>query len=387
MGKNRGAGPRRRDVEKLLRADNGRMYSVSTILVCEKTGERSCRGLIHRGGWVTFSGRSFDKMPLTKFNHCTSKFFAPRPEGAEEAPAEVPVLHKRRRGTWVEQPVAPEATAVTEQATEPAAAPAVEQPAEAGVEETMAKQGADRSRRFTNSAHGKRLLTAVREFKANTEWRRQDQLGFWVAFAKWVVASRPDLSAWKANGHTWARRFRVAHYYFSSVGIAHAAQVARVEKLRREYGLKDPDVWEVIGGPKATAAEQLGALRPWGDGALGRLAAFFDVSEEFLRHGTEPMPEDPPAPKPSEQLPLPTVTPAGEATGERFTVRFPSGASVTEADVAELSRLRHLMAQLERLAAHGKGICNKQLRFVVEYMRGEDPLEAWVAGVMAADEE
>jgi len=75
MGKCHGAGPRSRDREKYLVADNGKTYSVSTILVCEQIGDRCCRAIVHRGGTVMFSGRAFDRMPPIKFNHCTSKFF------------------------------------------------------------------------------------------------------------------------------------------------------------------------------------------------------------------------------------------------------------------------------------------------------------------------
>jgi hypothetical protein len=77
-GKGKGATPRRADAEKTLRAEDGRVYCVSTILACEEIGERRCRALIHRGGYTTFSGRSFDRMPRIKFNHCTSKFFGGR---------------------------------------------------------------------------------------------------------------------------------------------------------------------------------------------------------------------------------------------------------------------------------------------------------------------
>jgi len=69
-------GVRRQDAGKVLRADDGRMFRVTQILFCERTGPSSCRGLVHRLGWTTFSGRSFDKMPPAKFNHCRSKFLA-----------------------------------------------------------------------------------------------------------------------------------------------------------------------------------------------------------------------------------------------------------------------------------------------------------------------
>jgi hypothetical protein len=102
-GKGKGAEPRKKDREKTLRADNGRVYCVSTILACQVIGERSCRALIHKGGWVTFSGRSFDRMPGIKFNHCTSKFFGERgyaneQEGAAQA-AGVDGGGDRQRGT------------------------------------------------------------------------------------------------------------------------------------------------------------------------------------------------------------------------------------------------------------------------------------------------
>lgn len=65
---------RRQGIGKVLRADDGCYYRVTQILYCEKTGERSARALVHKLGWRTFSGRSFDKLPPAKFNHCRSKF-------------------------------------------------------------------------------------------------------------------------------------------------------------------------------------------------------------------------------------------------------------------------------------------------------------------------
>jgi hypothetical protein len=114
-GKGKGAEPRKKDREKTLRADNGRVYCVSTILACQVIGERSCRALIHKGGWVTFSGRSFDRMPGIKFNHCTSKFFGERgyaneQEGAAQAAGvdgggEHRGAAKARRATYFEEPL------------------------------------------------------------------------------------------------------------------------------------------------------------------------------------------------------------------------------------------------------------------------------------------
>lgn len=72
-------GLKRDEIGKRLRSADGRMFRITQILVCERTGENSCRGLVHGIGWVNFVGRSFEKMPKKKFTHCTSKFLN-RPE-------------------------------------------------------------------------------------------------------------------------------------------------------------------------------------------------------------------------------------------------------------------------------------------------------------------
>ena len=65
---------RRQDKGKVLRADDGKMYRMTQILFCEMIDEDTCRALVHKLGWTTFSGRSLKKLPPGKFNHCRSKF-------------------------------------------------------------------------------------------------------------------------------------------------------------------------------------------------------------------------------------------------------------------------------------------------------------------------
>jgi hypothetical protein len=65
---------KRADIGKVLRAQDGRSYRVTQILVARQTGEERCEGFVHGHGWVTFVGRSCRKMPEIKFRHCKSKF-------------------------------------------------------------------------------------------------------------------------------------------------------------------------------------------------------------------------------------------------------------------------------------------------------------------------
>jgi hypothetical protein len=67
---------RRMDKGKVLRGDDGKMYRMTQILFCEMVDDDTCRALIHHRGWTTFSGRSLERLPPAKFNHCRSKFKA-----------------------------------------------------------------------------------------------------------------------------------------------------------------------------------------------------------------------------------------------------------------------------------------------------------------------
>ena len=381
MPKGRGEGmPRRRDSEKQLRAEDGRVYSVSTILACETIGERRCRALIHRGGYVIFSGRAYDRMPAIKFNHCTSKFFGGRSTGP--APADVdaadPVLdlpRKPRRAVRVEEMPPP----LADPLGMPALAPAVDADQQmAGTipaqEESMTTTRRKMSERFPCLSHGQQLLECVREFEASGHAEADPASpGYSEAFAQ-LVNARPDMSIWQADATAWRRRVKFARYRFSPEGCQQAAQAARVDALRKQHKLKISDVWEVMGGWDAT--HQYSAQRPWRFGALERLADLFGVSVAYLRDGEG-------AVTPAAQAVLSVPDPPQDLRSDAPCER---AERLSEDERAELVRLRAVVAQIERLTGGAHEVVHRDvLRMMVAYARGGDVLESMI-GVLLTGE-
>ena len=307
---------------------------------------------MHRGARVTFSGRTFERIPEVKFKHCMSKFFPGRKpwEEPEKTPVAVAETHaesnvecfpatdprrfddglamREERGEAA--PPSEMAPVVEEQHMGAPPEEAAAQQADQGAEEDkMSSSSGNRAVRFICDTHGKKLLAAVRSYIAESG-DTMGQRGFWENFATWAEGV-PALAEWKAKGASWYARWYDAKYFFSRAAAKHLEQTQRIEALRKKHKMTDPDIWNLIGGPKCAAGKQFRGQRPWAEGALERLAAFFEVSVEYLRDGTVPTPVAP-------ATPTPPVAPVNKEEVKRIAVLNDIGNEVVKRSAAEVAK-------------------------------------------------
>lgn len=403
-----------KDRGHMLRADNGRKFRPNHIIVAEQTGPCECRALVHKDGWMTFSGSNFKRMPPDKFRHLRSKFFVPREktEASEEvAMVEVNagVRMEEIRAFVRDQLVGGTASSsrifaaaeqrkfepndvifaakqigvqfhgtgdactwslwVVPEEHECVEVSAVDVNPGDPKEETMdQEQGKEfkKAERFSNERHGRMLLQIVQDFRDAYPGISNPE--FWRKFGEYANAS-DQLRRWAANAYCWHSRHNVATFRFSPAGERQRKQADRIELLLKSHGFMAKEIYSYIDEHGSQAPEQLCARIPWNEGALERLAALFEVSVEYIRDGI--VPEEKPAapPAPSDVVPA---------------ASFAASVSMFAQDAADLQRMRDVFARLDQLADAGGALDNAALRVTVRHALGQDAFADLIGRQIAA---